>query len=357
VLREAKRLATVDALRLAAGCLVASALAACAAAPAGAPVPPASVDALTQAMMRQPIVLLGEVHDNAAQHALRAQALRRMVEQGARPAIAFEQFDREQQDAVERLRREPGDTATRVRRLIAAAGGRGWQWELYRPYLALALDENLPIVAANLSRPQAMRVAQEGLGAVFDAQQRAALGLDTIPQDVQRAQEREIEQGHCGRVPQEALPAMALAQIARDAALAQAIEPYFDRGVVLLTGNGHARRDIGVARHLSAPDRARTITIGLLEDDDKAPGEAAYFDVAMRTPVQPRPDPCAHLAPMRIGTAEQPRPGLGRASTPLPSEPGALGGIQRERQPDEAKADRLLRIEGLAKHENPAQPL
>jgi len=299
----------IAALRRAALALVAGALAACAGAPAQAPVPRASVDALTQAMMRQPIVLLGEVHDNATQHALRVQALRRLLERGARPAIALEQFDREQQGAVDRVRGEPGDTASRVTRLIEVAGGRGWQWDLYRPYLALALEQDLPIVAANLSRPLAMRVAQEGLGAVFDASQRGALGLDAIPQPVLEAQEREIEQGHCGRVPREALPAMAQAQIARDATLAQAIEPYFDRGVVLLTGNGHARRDIGVVRHLSAADRARTITIGLLEDDEKAAAEAADFDVALLTPVQPRPDPCAHLGPMRIGTVPATRTG------------------------------------------------
>jgi uncharacterized iron-regulated protein len=41
-------------------------------------------------------LLLGEVHDNPAQHALRAEALRQLVLHGARPAIGFEQFDRSQ---------------------------------------------------------------------------------------------------------------------------------------------------------------------------------------------------------------------------------------------------------------------
>lgn len=301
------------------------ALAGCASAPAAAS-HTADVEALSQAMQRQPIVLLGEVHDNVAQHALRAQALRRMIQSGARPAIALEQFDRDRQDALERARQETGDTASRVSRLIEAAGGRGWNWELYRPYLALALEYDLPIVAANLSRAQAMRVAREGLSAVFDAGQRAALGLDTIPPDIQKAQEREIELGHCGRAPREELPSLALAQIARDAVLAQAIAPYFDRGVVLLTGNGHARRDIGVWRHFSAPDRARAITIGLLEDDERAVELAAHFDVAFLTSVQSRPDPCATIGPMRMGT-RAPQAQLGRAFSPLPPEPRALGGV------------------------------
>jgi len=303
--QSCQRIASVDHRRsgrlLATGALLLSLLAACAGAPATVP-SRASVDTLAEAMSRQPIVVLGEVHDNVAQHALRAQALRRLVDGGKRPAIALEQFDRDQQEALDRVRNEPGgDIASRVSRLIAAAGGRGWKWDLYRPYLALALEEQLPIVAANLSRTQAMRVAQDGIGAVFDASQRAALGLDAIPQDMERAQEREIDEGHCGRLAHEALPAMAEAQIARDATLAQAITPYFDRGVVLLTGNGHARRDIGVLRHLSARDRARAISIGMLEDDEKAAAQAVHFDVALLTPVQSRPDPCAEIPQMRMG--------------------------------------------------------
>jgi uncharacterized iron-regulated protein len=72
-----------------------------------------------------------------------------------------------------------------------------------------------------------------------------------------------------------------------------AIRPYFDRGVVLLTGNGHVRNDIGVPIHLTAAERARTITIGLLENKS-APSEwRARYDVVFITPTQARPDPCA----------------------------------------------------------------
>ncbi len=272
------------------------------AAPATGAVPQAiSVAALAQAMARQPIVLLGEVHDNASQHALRAQALRRLIDGGARPAIAFEQIDRDRQGTVDAIRAERNaDPATRADRIIAGAGAKGWDWALYRPYLVIALENDLPIVGANLSRADAMRVATEGYAAVFGADQRAALGLDHVPPEVERAQEYEIDRGHCGQLPADSLPAMAGAQIARDAVLAQSIAPYFSRGVVLLTGNGHARRDIGVPRHLSPPDSAHVVSIGLLEDDGKAAERAHDFDVIFLTPVQARADPCAHFphAPM-----------------------------------------------------------
>ena len=265
-------------------------------APAGGAPRPISVDALADAMARRPVVLLGEVHDNAAQHAVRFQALQRLLARGARPAIAFEQFDRDRQEAIDRIRRDDrGDVGARADHIIADAGAKGWDWTLYRPYLVLALERDLPIVAANLSRTQAMRVATEGVAAVFDGPQRAALGLDSVAPDIEKSQEYEIALGHCGQLPPDSLPAMAGAQIARDAMLAQSIAPYFARGVVLLTGNGHARRDIGVLRHIAPQDQGRVVSIGLLEDDDKAAARAGYFDVSFLTPVQTRADPCANF--------------------------------------------------------------
>ena len=118
---------------------------------------PATPDALAEAMRGSRVVLLGEVHDNAAQHALRAQALRAIVQSGARPAIAFEQFDASAQAAIDQARRErPRD----VDYLVAQArGAAGWNWAMYKPFIALALEYDLPIVAANLARADAMSMA------------------------------------------------------------------------------------------------------------------------------------------------------------------------------------------------------
>ena len=47
----------------------------------------ADPERLIAAIGGRSIVLLGEVHDNAAQHAMREQALRRWLENGARPIL------------------------------------------------------------------------------------------------------------------------------------------------------------------------------------------------------------------------------------------------------------------------------
>ena len=256
---------------------------------------------LAQAMARQPAVLLGEVHDNAAQHAVRAAALRRLLEGGARPAIAFEQFDRDRQADIDRARREaPPAGKTPAEHVIEQAQpARGWDWRLYRPFVELALQNDLPIVAANLSRADAMQVGTAGFAAVFDEATRSRFALDALPPALLAAHEKAVDDGHCNRMPAEALPAMARAQIARDLALAEAIRPHFARGVVLLTGNGHARRDIGVPFFLSEAERAQAVAIGLLERDKPEEDWARLFDVAFATPVQPREDPCATIPPRR----------------------------------------------------------
>jgi len=256
--------------------------------------------ALAQVMAHRPVVLLGEVHDNAAQHATRAAALRLLLAGGARPAIAFEQFDRERQADIDRARHEaPPAGKTLAEHVIEQARpARGWDWALYRPFVELALEYDLPIVAANLSRADAVRVATQGFAAVFDEATRARFALDALPPPLLAAHERAVDDGHCNRMPADSLPAMARAQIARDLVLAQAIRPHFARGVVLLTGNGHARNDIGIPFFLSEAERPRVITIGLLERAATDGEWAKHFDVAFSTPVQAREDPCATI-PLR----------------------------------------------------------
>lgn len=235
------------------------------------------------------VVLLGEVHDNTEQHRLRLAALERAIDAGWRPAIVMEQFDRERQADIDRARRErPLD----ARHVVELAGAGGWNWEFYRPVVDLALRHGLPLVAGDLSNPDTTKIVRGGFTAVFDDPGVAALGLDRpIDPAWQSAQEKEIDAGHCHALPASVWPRMARAQFARDAVLARAVADHADSGVVLLAGNGHVRRDIGVARWLPV-DPGRVFAVGFLEDDDRATPGAA-FDAVVRTAPAERSDPCA----------------------------------------------------------------
>ncbi|MBS0394063.1 MAG: ChaN family lipoprotein [Proteobacteria bacterium] len=240
------------------------------------------------------IVLFGEVHDNEVQHRLRLEVLRRAFAAGWRPAIVMEQFDREHQADIERARRErPRDAGYLIEQAAPgqAQARSAWNWAYYRPYVDLALEYDVPLLAGNLSRADAQRIVAQGYAAVFDASARESLGLGRESAELQAAQATEIDNGHCHAIPAAQLPAMARAQLARDAVMADILRARAARGVVLLAGDGHVRRDRGVPRWLEAPMLARTFAIGLLERGEAAPPRAA-FDTVVTTVAAPREDPC-----------------------------------------------------------------
>ena len=250
------------------------------------------------------VVLLGEVHDNAEQHRRRLETLQRAFASGWRPAIAMEQFDREHQADIDRARRErPGD----AQHVIDAAtpsgnrAGSGWNWAFYRPFVELALRYDVPLIAANLSNADTAKTVRGGYAAVFSAAEIAALGLDLlVAPEVQAAQEREIDIGHCHALPRSVWPRMAQAQFARDALMAEVLRRSAQAGgVVLLAGNGHVRRDIGVPRWLGDV-KDRTFAVGYLEiTDDSTPITA--FDAVVRTAPAERADPCAEFERRAVG--------------------------------------------------------
>ncbi|NUZ08286.1 ChaN family lipoprotein [Piscinibacter koreensis] len=239
------------------------------------------------------IVLLGEVHDNPAGHRRRLEVLERAFAAGWRPALAMEQFDRERQGDIDSARRErPGDAAHLIAR-ATGPGEPGWDWALYRPLVELALRHDVPLIAANVSNADTRRIVREGYGAVFGAAERAAVGLDAaLAADLQQGQERAIDAGHCNALPAALLPAMARAQFARDAVMAALLRAR-NGGVVLIAGNGHVRRDLGVPRWLGASGRD-VVSVGFLEAGDAAtPAQA--FDAVVRSPAAERSDPCARF--------------------------------------------------------------
>jgi len=233
------------------------------------------------------VLLLGEVHDNAQGHKLRFEELKRRVEAGWRPAIAMEQFDRDKQALLDSAQKGCLDASC----LIKVMSGTRWDWQLYHPVIQLALTHNLPLIAANLSRADASKVVRDGVASSFDGATVAAYKLDKpLPPELRKAQEREIKDGHCDMLPDMMVPGMVDAQVARDIWMAKLIREQQPRDVVLIAGNGHVRKDIGVARWLNAVEPKLTVrAIGYVE-----PGQMRWpFDEVRKLDVQKREDPCA----------------------------------------------------------------
>lgn len=248
--------------------------------------------------------LLGEVHDNPLHHLLRARLLAAIAARGAQPAVVFEQFDLGQDDALGRAQREP-TSADR----LAEAGAldrRAWQWPLHRPIIEVALSAHLPIYAGNATRAMLESVTRKsdlsGLPTAWQAR------LDGARWTAQQAAvlREDIVEGHCGKLPDAMIPRLVLAQRVRDAAMAEALlhDANAD-GAILIAGNGHARRDLGVPVYLGEA-AGNMVSVGLIEVESAAlhTADAARtaamkvsgFDYVWLTPEAPRDDPCAALA-------------------------------------------------------------
>ena len=271
---------------------------ACSALPRGAPSNEGTPFPWEDRLRGDAIILLGEMHDNAVQHRLRLEVLQRAFEAGWRPAIVMEQFDREHQGDIDRARlARPNDAGYLIEQaaLEQDRAARGWNWDYYRPYVALALHYQVPLLAGNLSRADAGKIVAEGYGAIFDDATEHRLGLDQEVPARLTAQESAIDVGHCHSLSADQLPAMARAQLARDAVMAAILQDHAAQGVVLLAGNGHVRRDVGVPTWFRAAMHDRAFAVGFLEEGDDTP--PAAFDAVARTAAASRPDPCAALRP------------------------------------------------------------
>lgn len=246
-------------------------------------------------------VLLGENHDNEHHHRIQAEVLQALASRGGHRALAMEQFDTEDQAAIDRVLALPGRTSAAVAE-AARMHHKGWDWHFYEPLVAIALHEDLPIVAANLSRAAARRVVVGGLEALGTADV-ARLALDSTWDARREATLREaILQGHCGRVPDDLLPKLVLTQRSRDATMADALLGRAPSGAVVTLGRLHARNDVGVPLYLRRRDPDATIAsvalveIGAGEDraTDRANSAEARppFDYLWFTPRVERGDPC-----------------------------------------------------------------
>lgn len=270
------------------------------------------------------IVLLGETHDNPAHHIWQNRLLAALSTQSPPPVLLMEQFDLEQQPAIDAILLS-SDGPERRAAALSALMPAGWERAGYASLLRTAARFQLPIVAANLSRPALRAVSRNGFGAL-GAHEAQRLGLEGgfWRPEQQAVLESDVAEGHCGTLPPPAVRAIALAQRARDAILADRILMASQRPgqplVVAILGRGHARRDLAVPLYLAqrAPER-RVLAVDLDEVSESESGPDAgrrrpreyaqgalgplYDVVVFSAPVLRQEDPCGRLTAPKSGAA------------------------------------------------------
>ncbi len=244
-------------------------------------------------------LLLGEKHDNADHHRLQLSVLESLIATNAVSGVAFEMIDAAKAGKLEGIvdRQFTDDAALKA----WLEWDDGWDWGFYSPLLRAALDAGLPIRAAN--------IGEGAIRAIYQGQARAP------PDDVFDAAAMEklfadIDQSHCGLLPESQFPAMARVQQSRDFSMANALLSLAaaDATAVLIAGNYHARRNLGAPKFLLALEPARRrneiISLSFVEvaagETDPASylerfGGTAEHDYLWFTPATPETDYCAQL--------------------------------------------------------------
>lgn len=130
---------------------------------------------------------------------------------------------------------------------------QGWPWERYGALVQQGLLQAQQVLATDPARDKQMQAYRDGApqAALTTAQAEA---LDAL-----------IDQGHCGMLPVDRLPAMRQVQLFRDQVMAATLAAVQLQGRVGLMQAGavHTRRDIGIPRWL--PDDVGVTSLWLVQ--------------------------------------------------------------------------------------------
>lgn len=229
------------------------------------------------------VIILGEAHDNPRHHQAQAAIVARLLPR----ALVFEMLTGDQAAMITVENRGNEHALRRALDWDAT----GWpDFSFYYPIFAAG--RSATIFGAGLPR-QAARAAFE-IGVVdYFGPDAALFGLDQRLDDAEQADREAFQlEAHCNALPLDLLPKMVYLQRLRDATLAQSVLAAIDGvggPVVVITGNGHARRDRGLAVNLEqARPGLRIHAVGLSEDGQIN----GVFDEVLDFPSVPRSDPC-----------------------------------------------------------------
>lgn len=231
------------------------------------------------------VVFLGEIHDNALHHQGQAMIITALKPE----AVVFEMLSSTQAALVNEIGTE--NLGTLGQRIGWEAAG--WpDFNIYAPIFA-ALD-TAQVVGAAAPRETIRAAFAGGAAAVFGAGA-AGFGLtQAVPQpQLERRMQMQFD-AHCAAMPMDMMGGMVEAQRLRDAYFADAslkALTTYGAPIVVIVGNGHARRDWGVPAMIAlAATDVTTIAVGFVEvpslDDDPR------FDITLATARALRGDPC-----------------------------------------------------------------
>lgn len=281
------------------------------------------------------VVLVGERHDDHAQHWVQGQIISGLLGRGP-VALGLEAFASGKDEQLDRWRQGRFDSWLGF--LEAVDWFRHWGVApgLYRPILQTARRHRLPLTGMNVPRAWISRIARQGLDALSQAQRRRIGPVAEAPEAYAEALRESLAEHDGGG----SASGFIAAQTAWDAAMAGALldlRADHPRAVTVgLAGTGHIRGGHGIPHQLKqrrAELTVRTVMPYDPENGEPDPGDADY---AWAVAAERAPEP------VRIGAE------LGQAGD---AEGIPVAGVRSGHPGPEAglrQGDRILAVDGEA---------
>ncbi len=242
---------------------------------------PGKPSAVLDGLLPADVLLLGEQHD-APQHQQRQrEVLDALIAQRQAAALVVEMAEQ----GVDTRHLPANASEAEARQVLGwnASEAAGWEWAVYGPLVMRAVRAGVPVWGGNLPRAQLQNAMQDA-------------ALDTrLTAPALQTQQNQIREGHCQLLPESQIGPMTRVQIARDRTMASTAESAVRAGqtVLLVAGNQHVRRDLGVPLHLGAQVKARVVV--MQSGDDSVSANAGTGNAN-----QPEADRIWHTAPVPV---------------------------------------------------------
>jgi uncharacterized iron-regulated protein len=228
-----------------------------------------SVEEAARTLADADVVFLGEEHDSDEAHRLQLELTEALLQRRGEVAIAMEMFERDGQRRLDLY------LAGAVDEEFFLAGSRPWgnYAAHYRGAIELAKAHGLDVIAANVYRPIASRVAKQGLAA-GKGDPWAAVAVDATP-DGEYFERFVRVMGEDPDHPTDRIQQVYAAQAIKDDTMAESIARYLDsRGadapqVVHWCGKFHSDYGLGtVERLLARKPGLKVAVVSTLSGDD-----------------------------------------------------------------------------------------
>jgi uncharacterized iron-regulated protein len=216
-----------------------------------------SVEELASAVIGHDVVFFGEFHGDSLIHATQLRLLEEIAEMTDRPVVvAMEMFERDVQQVVDRYL----DGQTDEDAFLAAS--RPWRNYAsdYRPLVEMARRHGWPVIAGNIPREVASRIAREGLAALSgdDLAERGLIAEDHYcPEDAYFERfAQEMQRHPVPGADEEAMAQMTRryyeSQCAKDEAMAESVARAAAEGALVIHFNGsfHSDYRLGIVPRL-----------------------------------------------------------------------------------------------------------